>query len=525
MRDLPRRRAVSSDPVFLHRMPDFTNRPPTDANESVVPEIRWEPWSASAFQRASRERKPVLLALTASWCHGCDVMDRTTYRDPDIVRTIDAAVVPIRVDTDRRPDVNVRYNLDGWPTTALLTPSGEILTGSTYLPPAAMAAMLAEGTAALGDRYEDLMGRAEAAAARRRAASRARYEPDGEAPAWLAAHMAAEYDAEYGGFGAGGRFLHAALLRFALTHYAATRDERMASLLAGSLDRISRGAMFDEVDGGFFRYAAGRDFTRPHTEKMLEDQVALVGILLDAATILQRPDYRDRAVDVVRYVRRTLSDTAGSGFFASQKPDVEFYTLSGSIRRSMDPPEVDRTLFTDLNAQAIIAWLDAAAALADPELQRFALRSADRVLLGTHDASLGHRHWTDADATADLLTDQVHAAAAWIRLFDTTGDRSHLGRASEVMRTAVRRFWDAENGGFFDRAPGGADELGMLRDPVKPLALNSLAARVLKRIAAATGDAACAVQARQALGSVTGTYRSQGLGAAPYALAVLEVSS
>src|SRR5262249_41733681 len=52
--------------------------------------------------------------------------------------------VPVRVDNDVRPDINQRYNMGGWPTTAFLTPQGDILTGATYLPPDQMADALAK---------------------------------------------------------------------------------------------------------------------------------------------------------------------------------------------------------------------------------------------------------------------------------------------------------------------------------------------------------------------------------------------
>lgn len=485
--------------------------------------ILWEPWGTSAFARAAAERKAVLLSLTATWCRGCHVMDGTTYGDPAIVSAVNAHFVPVRVDTDRRPDVNARYNLDGWPTTALLTPGGEILTGSTYMTPEAMASMLDAAAAAMRSRYDELMARAaDAARARRAAASGPRYEPDGEAPGWLASRMLEEQDPQFGGFGTGGKFLQASLLHLATALSVRGHDTGLRLLLVRTLDALCQGGMFDHVDGGFFRYAAGRDFTRPHTEKMLEDQAALVPVLLDAARLLDRPDYRERAIDVMRYVRRTLSD-AGGGFFASQAPDEEFYALPASIRASMDPPRVDRTLFTDLNAQAIVAALDAAQRLGDTELSRIAAAAADRVLRTTFEPGTGHRHWTDSGATADLLTDQVHAAAAWLRLFEATGDRVHLETAEDVVRTAMRRFWDEDGGGLHDRAAGAGDEIGLLGDRIKPLGLNSLAARVLARLGAATGAADWAVRARQALGAVTGAYRGQGLAAAPYALAVLEV--
>lgn len=496
---------------------------PATVSPSTAHVIRWQPWNASAFERAAVERKAVLLSLTATWCRGCHVMDRTTYSDPAIVRAVESAFVPVRVDTDRRPDVNARYNLDGWPTTALLTPTGEMLTGSTYVTPQAMASMLDTTAAAMRTRYDELMVRAdEAARARRAAAPHARYEPDGEAPAWLASRMLEEEDPQYGGFGTGGKFPQVPLLKFAVALCARTGDRRLAPLLLRTLDALCHGGIVDHADGGFFRYTAGRDFTRAHTEKMLEDQIGLLTVLLEAARLFDRADYRERAVDVIRYVRRSLHED-DAGFFASQAPDDEFYALPASIRSSMEPPPVDRTRFTDLNGQAIEAWLVAAAVLGDGALVRQALGAADAVLAQTYAPDSGHRHWTEPDAAFDLLADQVQAAAARLGLFAATGDRQHLAAAEDLACTTIRRFWDGQAGGFFDRAPGAPDEIGLLRDRIKPLALNSRAARVLARLGFLTGSAEWFVRAREALGAVTGTYRAHGLAAAPYALAVLDL--
>jgi len=97
-------------------------------------EIRWQPWSPPAFERAVREDKPVLLAISAVWCHWCHVMDETTYSDERVIAAINEHFVPVRVDNDVRPDINARYNMGGWPTTAFLAPDGMTITGATYLP-------------------------------------------------------------------------------------------------------------------------------------------------------------------------------------------------------------------------------------------------------------------------------------------------------------------------------------------------------------------------------------------------------
>ena len=106
-------------------------------------EIRWRPWGEPAFAEARRLGRPVLLSLSAVWCHWCHVMDETSYSDPRVIAAVNEHFVPVRVDNDRHPDVNRRYNMGGWPTTAFLAPSGDVLTGGTYLPPDQMLESLA----------------------------------------------------------------------------------------------------------------------------------------------------------------------------------------------------------------------------------------------------------------------------------------------------------------------------------------------------------------------------------------------
>lgn len=106
--------------------------------------IQWQPWSKEAFQTAKSLDKPILLDISATWCHWCHVMDQTTYSDPDVATLIMKSCVPIKVDKDQRPDIDKRYNMGGWPTTAFLTPNGKIITGGTYIPPQQMKELITE---------------------------------------------------------------------------------------------------------------------------------------------------------------------------------------------------------------------------------------------------------------------------------------------------------------------------------------------------------------------------------------------
>src|SRR6202165_5932173 len=102
-------------------------------------EIGWQPWSPEAFDQARQTGRAILLSISAVWWHWCHVVAEAAYSPPAGLDLINREYVPVRVDNDVRPDINQRYNMGCWPSTAFLTSSGDILTGATYMPPDQMA--------------------------------------------------------------------------------------------------------------------------------------------------------------------------------------------------------------------------------------------------------------------------------------------------------------------------------------------------------------------------------------------------
>ncbi|MGH2930614.1 MAG: DUF255 domain-containing protein, partial [Solirubrobacteraceae bacterium] len=170
-------------------------------------EIGWRPWSEDAFAEARATDRPILLSISAVWCHWCHVMDETTYSDPAVIELLRERYVPVRVDNDLRPDINQRYNMGGWPTTAFLTSGGDILTGGTYIPPDKMR----DAAARVATIYRDQKGQIEAQveegrqdASRSVAASAGAIDPRLVDRVLGAAEGA--YDEEHGGFGSQPKF-------------------------------------------------------------------------------------------------------------------------------------------------------------------------------------------------------------------------------------------------------------------------------------------------------------------------------
>ena len=464
----------------------------------IVPcEIAWLPWSAAAFARARAERKPVLLCIVTAWSDACREMDRTSYADPAVAARINGSFIPVRVDADRRPDISERYALGGWPTTAFLTPDGEVLGGGTYVECARLPGVLDEVCAAFA------RGSVPAAPTRPPGADdlpRAEVDPD-----VLAADVLADYDERHGGFGTGGKFPHTAPLHLALARYRRSGAPRLAAIVTTTLDAMGWGPLYDQVDGGFFRYAAAPDWREPQREKTLEVNAQLLRLYVDAARALDIGRFADRAAGVIHYVQRFLSDADDGGWYGSQ--------------RASDG-HVDRTLYADGNAVMASAMLEAAALFDDDSLREFALRSLERVLLACYQPGHGVAHYLDrGPQVRGLLADQVAMAAAQLDAFAATGNIVYEMMAEELMHQAALGLWDDEGGGFYDRSSAGASDVGRMRVRLKPFVQNCEAAQVLRRLAATSGESRFAQLAAESLAAVAPAAARQGPLAAQYVLA------
>ena len=462
--------------------------------------VEWVPWSAEAFARASREGKPVLLSITAAWCRACHEMDRTTYADPDVAALIGARFVPVRIDTDRRPDINERYNLGGWPTTAFLTAGGRLIAGGTFVAADRMTGVLAS----VADAFETRAGEwaadetGEASADHVDAAQQAH---DPEDAAGVMAAIYATFDEEYGGFGVEPKFPHAAPVQLALALYRETGGGEWRTIAERTLDGMWDGGLRDRAAGGFFRYAMTRDWQQPHVEKLLETNAALLAAYADATVVLGRSADRDRTAAIARFITGPLRDDRG-GYYGS---------------------DADRVLYADANASAAAALLKAASALGDSELAREALASFERVLLGCYRPGAGLAHYLDGgDAVRGLLGDQVAAIAALLDAHDLTDGEPYYMMAEEIGHALVREMADPVDGGFFDRS-SRADDVGLLRTRRKPFVHNAEAAVALTRLQRVSREFDFSLHARDALAVAARQARAQGPLAAHYVLAARQV--
>ncbi len=483
----------------------------------LLNKIEWLEWGQTAFDRARSSGKPILLDITGSWCHWCHVMDETSYSDPAIISTVNKNFIPVRVDTDKRPDVNRRYNLGGWPTTAFLDGDGRIITGGTYIPPQQLREVLRSVLDFYSTNKDKIRSKLQASHV-----PAPREEPlSDKISRDIATTIAVNFDIDYGGFGFEPKFPHAEALDYALLRYRYYNEKEMLTLVAKTLDRMGSGGIYDQVEHGFFRYSTTRDWSVPHFEKMAEDNAKLLTVYLHAFQHTGKAFYKDKAEGIVKYIQSNLSDLENGAFFGSQDADEKYYKLDLAGRLRETSPSVDKTLYTNYNALLISSFLLASTVLERQDIGRFALKTLEHILdLGKQDG-LPFHYWRKETGPLlkGLLTDYAALLISLLDAYEYSAKTEYLHEATRTADDCIKTLNDDAAGGFFDIPPSDS-HLGELKNRDKPIDENSLAAIGLLRLSWLTQQSRYSDVAAKTLRLFNQDYERYGLSGAVYALAL-----
>jgi len=520
--------------------------------------ISWREWGEDAFAEAKALDRPILLDIGAVWCHWCHVMDTGipgdpvhtgTYSDPAVQERIAKNFIPIKVDNDRRPDINARYNMGGWPTTAFLTPDGDTLYGETYVDPVRMVGLLDYMANVYAGNKEQIAAQT-AEMREQRAASEALTpsELDPNTTANVLKSIAGQFDSVYGGFGTQPKFPHPDALRLVLEEYARTQDPALREIAEKTLHGMADGGMYDQFAGGFFRYSTTRDWSVPHFEKMLEDNAKLTSVYCLASQVLDDPYYLGVVKTAHHWLLTDMRDSETGAFAGSQDADAEeaYYGQPLSVRATLPTPFIDRTVYTNWNALMVSALVARYKITSEPEILEAAFQAYDFLnsqLLAHEDKNLLKLSGRVDDSTlfeytilyhfctngegqgsAGLLMDQVDFINAALDLHEATGNVVYNIEAYEAAEYVLDFLEDKTEGGFFDLAPD-ATAIGDLARPKKDIGENAEAALALMRLSGFWQEAKYKQAAERALKLFADKYADYGYFSASYARAVEAVTA
>ena len=301
--------------------------------------VDWYPWGDEALTRARTEDKPILLIIGYSACHWCHVMAHESFENKEIARLMNDNFINIKVDREERPDLDTVYmeavqsitGSGGWPLTVFLTPEGKPFYGGTYFPPEDRCGLpsFSRVLRTVSDAYRNRRTEVEQATQQIFAAlnSSAYVDSNAEPLGFDILDLAYsalrhDFDRANGGFGQAPKFPQPMVLEFLLRYHHRTRDEDALKMVTLTLEKMARGGIYDQIGGGFHRYATDSHWLVPHFEKMLYDNALLSQVYLHAYQVTKSPLFRRIAEETIDYVLREMTSPQG-GFYSTQDADSE----------------------------------------------------------------------------------------------------------------------------------------------------------------------------------------------------------
>lgn len=322
--------------------------------------IWWYTWSDEAF-RAARERNlPIFLSIGYSSCHWCHVMNGESFSKPEVARLMNGHFIAILVDREERPDVDLAFQpvvaamagQVGWPMTVFLTPDGKPFMAGSFIPRRQLMRMLGQFSRvwreeqgrieAVGRQVTQRLQKDAAAGFSEKAAGAG--VPDEALLRGAFSRLLTAFDPEYGGFGRRSKFLPPMRISLLLRIHKRTGNPKALEMVVTTLDAMARGGVYDQLGGGFHRYAIDREWGIPHFEKMLPENALMAVAYLEGFQATGNEEYRQVAREILDYVLRVMTHPEG-GFFASEDADSErtegkFYVWTlPQLKQALTPGE------------------------------------------------------------------------------------------------------------------------------------------------------------------------------------------
>jgi hypothetical protein len=301
--------------------------------------VDWYPWGEAALQAAEEQDKPIFLSIGYAACHWCHVMEHESFEDPETAAIMNEHFINIKVDREERPDLDSIYmeavvamtGQGGWPMSVFLTPDGEPFFGGTYFPPTRRHNLpsFREVLHHLAREWEENRDRLLKAGAE--LSEHLRNTPSlvdaqdalSEAKLQDAAQtIFKNYDWKQGGWGGAPKFPQATTLEFLLQKSERDGDKLAREMAVHTLQHMAAGGIYDQVGGGFHRYAVDAEWLVPHFEKMLYDNALLLRVYLHAWQMTGETTFRVIVEQIIAFLQREMRHPQG-GYYSAIDADSE----------------------------------------------------------------------------------------------------------------------------------------------------------------------------------------------------------
>jgi uncharacterized protein YyaL (SSP411 family) len=468
--------------------------------------VDWHEWGPAAWEEARRIGRPVLVSIGNFTCAWTARTDRTIFESPEMATLLNGEVVAVKVDRFERPDLDRLYQRyaeathqrAGWPLHVWVTPDrlplriasvpiGGAEDDGTFA--SEMQHLLEQWVRDSGHLSRQAEAELQAVVTRAGVALAGPLEIDEALLLVGESQVLGQFDPQHGGFGRAPKFPSPARLEFLAQRTTgpagnSNRRDEVLAVVRTTLDRLRDGALHDQLDGGFFRYALDEGWRRPCFEKMVLDQARHAEAYLLGHWMTGEDDYARVARSTLEFAQREFGHPEGGFYNAvhseSRDPDsgdwregVYYAWTAQDLRhRAGTNADVVAAVFEVLPGGNLPPGTDPFSSLAGmnllarphplaPTAARLGspLAEVEDALFHGRQALLAARRERPPPDVDRLQVTQVNAAliSAFCRAAGPLNEPEFLLRARRAAEFVERHLWDAHTNTLYrcrlDRPP------------------------------------------------------------------------
>lgn len=314
--------------------------------------VNWYTWNNKILEKAKKENKLIFVSIGYSTCHWCHVMEEESFKDEKIAKLLNKDYINIKIDKEELPHIDITYQealsklknrRNGWPLNFILTPNKKIVYITSYIPKSFKYEV--EGMDSLIPRiakeykqknprllaqikeYEKILNQKLVAKT---------IKNDAILDEFTKA-MKSKYDKLFHGFEKQPKFPLATHLNLLFEISQLKKDKNLFKLVENSLIAMANGGVFDQIEGGFYRYSVYADWIVPHFEKMLYTQAELIPLYYRMYLETSNPLFKEIIEKTIKETNKRFKNSeelffsaidADSKNFNGEKEEGFYYTLT-----------------------------------------------------------------------------------------------------------------------------------------------------------------------------------------------------
>ena len=269
--------------------------------------VNWYAWNDTTFKIAKKENKLIFLSIGYSTCHWCHVMAEESFEDKEVAKLLNDNYISIKVDKEQFPHIDTYYQnvyrmlnnrSGGWPLTIILTPDMKPYFSATYIPKFG-----GYGSSGLIDiltsikntprniiqlKANSILNIVNNALNSKQKIVKINTQLEDK----IFKQYKSYFDFKNKGFSIEPKFPQENNLELLLKIYEINKDKEVLQMITSTLDAMAKGGIYDQIDGGFYRYSVDKKWELPHFEKMLYTNAQLLEVYTKAYQITSKALYK-----------------------------------------------------------------------------------------------------------------------------------------------------------------------------------------------------------------------------------------